>query len=282
MNGERILLTFVGGYVACACMTLSITGVRGGNSLLIGLAVGSCFAFTIVAATWTVLGPGSRRVRIPLASLLLLAMPITLFVREGRDEPLSLLLCEFAIFAVVIGIGMLLRRLLRVRLRKTSAMHVEFAETSRTSQYGIRHLMILMTIVAILLAIGRLATPYFIAYSGREFLIFAFLALAVCIICLPIVFSVLALNRIFVPATITLFLAGLATLGEYNLFQSLRMSGPDWIDFVWVNTMTFLPVLLAAIGLRLCGYRLVRQLKVTTKVNADVNYVLHGSNRHAS
>jgi hypothetical protein len=281
VNRERILLILVGGYVACACMTLSITGVRGGgNRFLIGLAVGSCFAFTIVAATWTVLGPGSRKVRIPLASLLLLAMPTTLFVREGRNEPVSLLLCELAIFAIVVGTGVLLRRLLRVRLRKSTTVQVEIAETSRTSQYGIRHLMFLTTIVAILLAIGRLATPYFIAHSGREFLVFAFLALAVCIICLPIVFSVLALNRIFVPATITMFLAGWATLGEYNLFQSLRMSGPDWIDFVWVNTLTFLPVLLASLGLRLCGYRLVRQLNLTA--NADTNYILDGSNQHGS
>ena len=278
MNRERILLTLVGGYVACACMTLSITGVNGSNRFLIGLAVGSCFAFTIVAATWTVLGPGSRKVRIPLACLLLLAMPTTLFVRDGRNEPLSLLLCEFAIFAIVVGTGVLLRRLLRVRLRKSTTVHVEIAETSRTSQYGIRHLMFLTTIVAILLAIGRLATPYFIAHSGHEFLVFAFLALAVCIICLPIIFSVLALNRYLLPATLVMFLAGVATIGEYSLFQSLRMSGPNWIDFVWVNTLTFLPVLLAAIGLRLCGYRLVRQLSVA----ADVNYILHGSNQNAS
>ncbi|MCY2982208.1 MAG: hypothetical protein NTY15_01055 [Planctomycetota bacterium] len=141
--------------------------------------------------------------------------------------------------------------------------------------------MILTTSLAILLAIGRQAT-YIVAYSGHEFLIFAFLALAVCIICLPIVFSVLALRRWLFPTISVLLLSGVATLGEYNLFQSLRMSGPKWIDFAWINTLTFLPVLLASLGLRFCGYRLVRQLNVTADVTTDATYLLHGSNQYGS
>ncbi len=232
VNGERRLLALVGGYVACACMTIGTLGVSQGYRFSIGLAVGSCFAFALLAAAWIVFGPCKWKVRFLLASALLLAMPSAILARDSGKTLLPLL-CEIAIFTLVVGVGVLVRLTLRVQLRKSNGLSVEIAQSS-ARQYGIRHLMILMTSVAI--------------------------------------------RRWLFPTISVLLLSGVATLGEYNLFQSLRMSGPKWIDFVWLNTLTFLPVLLASLGLRLCGYRLVRQLGVT----ADANYILHGSNQYGS
>ena len=279
MSRERILLILVGGYVACTFMTIGTLGVSQSYRFSIGLAVGSCFAFALLAAAWTVFGPCQWKLRFILASVLLLAMPSAIFSRDSGKTLLPLL-CEIAIFTLVVGVGVLIKLAFRVQLRKSGGLSVEIAQPS-ARQYGIRHLMILTASVAILLTIGRQVTPSIIAYSGHEYLVFAFLAIAVCIICLPIVFSVLALCRWLFPTISVLLLSGVATLGEYNLFQSLRLSGPKWIDFVWLNTLTFLPVLLASLGLRLCGYRLVRQLKVTAVVATHAN-TLHGSNQHGS
>lgn len=274
MNGERRLLALIGGYFAIVCMTIVMFGVDVTRHFLIGLVFGTCFASAIIAALWAIFGPGKKRARFPVAAVFLFAVPATLLYLKLHEPAIMLLVCQLAIFSTIVGIGLLLRLTFRAQLSKSNIVQVEAPKTPPTSQYGIRHLMILTTAIAILLTIGRLATPYIAAYSGNDQWIFAFLALGVCVICMPIIFSVLALNRNFFPTVIIFLLSGIATLGEFSLFQSLPMKGPVWIDFVWINAMAFLPVLLASIGLRLCGYRLVRQLSL---VPATTSHTLLGA-----
>ena len=63
-------------YVAITLLTLVILGVTPpSNHLLVGFAFGSLFAFTKPATAWAVFGPGNRLWRLPLAIVLLIAVP---------------------------------------------------------------------------------------------------------------------------------------------------------------------------------------------------------------
>jgi hypothetical protein len=145
-----------------------------------------------------------------------------------------------------------------VRLQKSNALKPDDDETNTSSQFGIRHLMIVTSAVAILLALGRIALPMFKDVPFEGLLIFGFLAFGTCLCCIPFLLSVLSLKRCFTPTLLLFVLAGVATIGESFLFDTLKMSGPELRHFIWINFFALLPILLASMGLRLAGYRLVR------------------------
>ena len=255
MNGEKRVFALAA-YVIIACITIcSLELGRGNIDFWTGLALGSCFAFSILAGAWSVFGPGTVHTRVPMSGVMLVAMPLAIVSRLPFISAIPILYCAIAIFVFTSGLGLLLRVAFHVLLRKTTVDLGEAGKTTRVSQYGIKHLMILTTSVAILLAMGRLAIPDVQSDLGREFLVAAILVLPVLVSSLLITFSVLALDRIFFPTIIVVMLSGIATFIESSIIQSLQVSVP----IVWINTLAIFPVLLATVGLRLSCYRLVKQ-----------------------
>ncbi len=261
MNGEQKLLCFLAGYTALASTIMASFSLRGSDShVLVGLLLGSTFAYAILASSWTVLGPGTKKQRLPMAGFLLIVFPIV-FLFSGAGEILVLIvLSQFLIAAMVQLLVWILWLGFRVRLLKSNVATSAAMDAGGVSQYGIRHLMIVTTAVALLLTAGRLLVPFARRYStgGGDLPIFIFLAFSACIVCVPVFFSVLSLRRCVFPTILVLGLFVLATVSELSLFTTLRLQGPDFYHFVWINFFTMLPVLGVAIGLRLADYRLVK------------------------
>ena len=86
MNGELKLLCLLAGYTALASAILASTSIRGSDShVLVGLMLGSTFAYAILASSWTILGPGTKKLRLPMASMLLTVFPIVFLFSGDRD-----------------------------------------------------------------------------------------------------------------------------------------------------------------------------------------------------
>ncbi len=260
MRGEQKLLCFLAGYTALASMIMASFSLRGSDShVLVGLLLGSIFAYAILASSWTVLGPGTKKLRLPMAAVLLLVFPIVSLFSGAGEILVLIFLSQFLIALMVQLLVWILWLGFRVRLLKSNVATIGTVGTGMVKQYGIRHLMIVTAVVALLLTVGRLILPFARRFStGGDLPIFVFLAFSACIVCVPVLLSVLSLKRCVFPTILVLGLSALATLSEVSLFASVRLRGPDFYHFVWINFFTMLPVLGVVIGLRLADYRLVK------------------------
>jgi len=257
MNRETKLIIALFGYLTLDCFFLFLFPIRPpGGHFFVGLAIGSLFAFTILPALWTTFGPGHRIVRWPLACLLLIAVPLSLYP-SARSETTSLLLGQTAIVVLLLLVVTLLQFLFGIRLLKLSESATMKPHVA-VKQYGIRDLMIITAVIAVLLSIGRMIMPFLSRLPiANDLPVWMFLAFSSCVVCVPILFSLLTLRNSFLPTLALFGLSILVTWNEATLLASLKLRGPDFFHFAWINFFTLLPVLLVAIGLRKCGYRLV-------------------------
>jgi hypothetical protein len=127
-------------------------------------------------------------------------------------------------------------------------------------QFGIRQLMILTFIVAVLLGIGRMLVINFAAaftVGGGDAPIFIFLAVAGVLMTLPLVLAAL-LPRHAVLATLgVLAFTAVATAWELPLMNAvMARGGPDQWHFIWINAFQAGWVLTVIGLLRLGGYSL--------------------------
>ena len=258
MKSETRLSVAMACYVALICIGMvAIRGPLPQNRFLTGVSFGSIFGFTILAAVWSALGPGRVAIRLFWASMLIIVCPLVSSLVVSSRFLLAIVPSLFAIVITLVAILVLCKTQFGIRLQKPSDFGQELGETVAWRQFGIRHLMIVTTVVALLLAVGRIAIPIFKTATFLPLLVFGFLAFGTCISCLPFLISVLSLKRTLIPTLILFVLVGMATVGEAFLFASLKMDGPDVYHFVWINFFALLPILIGALGLRFAGYRLV-------------------------
>ena len=242
----------------------------GGASLeypIIGYFLGTMFGQATMASAWVAFGP----LPLILRGLLSLGWITCMFVAfmlnfaihntPGEAEiALTMggcmlgqwILVQVPLWGLAIGYGLRLRH------------HSEDIPVGMASmQFGIRQLMILTAIVAVLLAIGRVAITQLlqtgITRGNDEFLIFVFLAVAGIIMTLPLLLAAL-LPRYALPAT--LFVLCLIFIGTWAELPLLSLThapgnGPDFYHLVWINAFQSLWVVLVVGVLRLCGYGLV-------------------------
>jgi len=131
-------------------------------------------------------------------------------------------------------------------------------------QFGIRQLMVVTTLVAVLLGAGRLLVPYFakLFSSGgwNEAPVFFFLAAAGVVMTVPLLLAAL-LPRFAVRSSLVIVaLTILATGWELQLLQ--LVSGPSPVPNFWhflsITAFQTTWILAVVSFLRYYGYRLVR------------------------
>jgi hypothetical protein len=233
--------------------------------LVIGNLIGGMFAQATLAAAWTVLGPLALVWRLPLAlawiAALIVALAINIGINGAPDEIILImsgcvlaqwLLTQLPLWALAVFYDV------RVRHQSESDQAGDLSHL----QFGIRQLMILTAIVAVVLGIGRLLVANFASlfqFPGRETPIFVFLAIAGVLMSLPLLVAAL-LPRLALPATVAMLLfIALATAWELPLLSTLIGTpggGPDMWHFIWINAFQAFWVLLVTGTLRLTGYRL--------------------------
>ena len=261
MNSEKKLAIALTGYLTLVCFIIAVIPMQPpGRKVFVGVAIGSLFGFTILAATWTAFGPGQRLVRWTLGFLMLIAPTLSLFVSNPRTLK-PVVVCQFVIVVLLLPLAALLRYQFGISLAKLDEPET-MPPKMVVRQYGIKHLMILTALIAVLLSVGRVIVPFFRNFQATELPVWVFLAFSSCVMVVPILFSLLTLRNSFWPTLAIFGFSVLATWNESTLLSSLKLSGPDFFHFVWINLFTVLPVLLVAVGLRKCGYRLIGTSKV--------------------
>jgi hypothetical protein len=255
---------------------------RSTEYITIGHLFGAMFGLTSVAAAWAAFGPGRWYARVPLGllwiTLLVGATAINMSLyRSGPDDILLL------IFLCLLGQWLLVQIplwILTLMYGLRMVHHNDLLEGKRSGdsfdlpQFGIRQLMILTAIVAVVLGVLRalVLTAGQSSSNTGDTAAFIFLAIAAVVMTLPLVMAAL-LPRWWFPATcVVLSFGALATMAEFPLSQAagLRGGGPDAWHFIWINAFTALWILLPLCIARLTGYTLTNQPAHSAK-NPAVN-----------
>jgi hypothetical protein len=190
--------------------------------------------------------------------MLAAALGINVALNGGPDEaPLVVgaclfgqwLLLQFPFWGLALGYGL--------RLRHTDDDGHGLDQRER--QFGIRQLMIVTTIVAVVFGIGRVIAGQLserVNIRG-EAPIFIFLAVAAIVLTLPLLVAAL-MRRFSTPAVlVTLVLIGLATTWELPLLAIVHSGpGPKAQHFIAINFFTAAIMLTVLTVVRLNGYSL--------------------------
>ncbi len=234
----------------------------------IGLLLGSLYGHSTLVSGWIVFGPGGWP-RLPLAVVWLAAFPCVFFINTilygGNPGVEVVWLSAGVIILLVQGLAWPIRFWLGLRICKPMRDHDNSDESLIARQFGIQHLMIVTTVVAVIIGSGRLLLPYLSRWlvSSHEEAIFAFLIIAACIICIPLVFAILGMRKPVLATLVLLAFTAFATYSELPLLASLGMTtgGPDWLHLTLINAFSLLPVLIVCVALRLADYHLLATRK---------------------
>jgi len=234
----------------------------------LGYLFGTLFGQTTLAAAWTALGPLPWYVRLVLAPIWLVilwgCLALNMGIHGGPDELVLLfagclvgqwILVQLPLWGLALGYG------LHVQQRRDFVGGEPPSVAPRQLQFGIRQLLMLTAIVAIVLGALRAIVLVILARIGDrgmgEGAIFLFLAVAAVVMTLPLVMAAL-LPRLAWPATgAVLALIGLATYWELPLLSLLpKTAGPDTWHFIFINAITSAWILAIIGAMRLGGYGL--------------------------
>jgi len=144
----------------------------------IGLLLGSFYGHCILASTWVVLGPGDWR-RWPIAILWCFAIPFAWYINEtfySYPEDASIVWVSGLALVFLVQMAIVpLRLWLGFRIKNAQLEDASGTEIPIAAQFGIQHLMIITTVVAVIVGGGRLLVPYLQRVLEGEAAIFGFL-----------------------------------------------------------------------------------------------------------
>ena len=234
----------------------------------IGLVFGTFFGQVTLAAAFTALGPFPLIWRLPLSLAWLAASVVVLTINFWISGPRGdfaivvvfgcvafgqWLLAQAPLWGLAVGYGL--------RVRHTSETSSGLDRKDR--QFGIRELLIVTAVVAVVLGIGRalaiLIAPH-VTLEYEPFLIVSFLAVAGIIMTLPLVLAAMLPRHAVLSSLMVLVLIGLGTLAELPLLSALHATpgggGPEVWHFYCINGFQCLSVVAVIGALRLAGYGL--------------------------
>jgi len=266
----RVFL-WVGPFIFANWLLVAVLKPDAGRGLTetvsIGFFLGTLFAHAALAAAWTALGPGPLVWRLPLSLvwIFLLAVAIQFnTVINGGPKGVALvvgaclfgewLLLQIPLWTIALAFGAHLRH-------NTKAP----AFDPRERQFGIRQLIIVTTIVAVVFGAGRLAVPQMAEHlelTKGEGPIFVFLGVAAVILALPLILAALMRQFALPSVLIVLILLAIGTASEVPLLRLVGGGGPGpkVQDFVAINFFTASVLLTVLSMVRLNGYSLTRSL----------------------
>jgi hypothetical protein len=224
---------------------------------------GTVFGQATLAAAWTAFGPLPLLWRLPLSLLWVSAL-------VAANAFNSVLYCDGLfdfdyVLAGCLGGQYALLQLPFWGLALTCGLRLQYhganspRPSARELQFGIRQLMILTAVVAVLLGAGRHVFTYVYPTAENQVsttVFMVFLCVAAILVTVPLILVAL-LPRFAIPAVATvLVLTGLFTAFEHPLYYRLDSSGlPSGLYFVFINGFTSAWILVIALLVRISGYR---------------------------
>lgn len=270
------MFLWAGPLIALSWLTLALVNLdalrhsaRAWETCVMGYFFGSLFAHATLAAAWTAFGLGPLTLRLPLSLAWVGSLPVAIGINVEtnggpRDAVLVVggsllgqwLLLQLPLWGLALGFALRLR-------------HIDEVDqaASRHLQFGIRQLLIVTAIVAVVLAIGRAVLPH-MPTAGSEMSIFIFLAAAAIVLTLPLLLAALMRRRAVLGVLLALGLMGMVTALEMPLLNAFRLRGPEPEHFVAINAASAVVILLFALMARFNGYRLDTRRTTAKSENA--------------
>jgi hypothetical protein len=232
-----------------------------------GLLLGTIFGQVALSAAWAALGPLPLKWRWPLAatwqSCLTLAVGVN--IASEDDAPLMIL---FVVGGSMLGQWLLLQALLWglatfARVQVADAHSVPIEEMPNDRQFGIRQLLLLTLLVAVVLGAGRLLLGGMRSDSFEDWtevlLIFGSIALAEALLALPLIIAPLLPKGASIACLGSLVVLAVGTTGQTWLMDKLVPGGATsgyWM-YGSLNVSVAAWILGCLLMLRRCGFRLV-------------------------
>jgi hypothetical protein len=278
MNSHQtkfLALAMIAILVACGWLLVgSVPHPRGPDSLLgmlfIAAVLGTMFGQVSLAAAWSALGPYALIRRLPLSFAWIAAIVLSFGcnIAQGSNSNGLAVLLVYA--AALVGQWLLVQApmwllITRYGLRIVSAEHQPTTREQSDQQFGIRQIMILTALVAIVLGAGRFLLGGLKADQSfrdwRGVLLFGLLALSNAAIAFPLIAATLR-RRNPLPAILgALLLVALATVAELSVVSWLWPSGKPSAHDYWIialiNAFQCPWILTVLLLLRAGGFRLI-------------------------
>jgi hypothetical protein len=230
--------------------------------ILIGYLLGTMFGQATLAAAWTALGPAPLLWRLPLSlgwiAALVIAFMMNMGINGHGNVEVALimggclagqwLLVQAPAWGLAVGYGLRLRH------------RTDPPESIRERQFGIRQLMILTAIVAVVLGVARVVVAEAISHLGEhdsgQVAVFVFLAAAGIIMTVPLLLAVLLPRLAWLATLAVLLLIAIGTWYELPLVTMVYSSGggPNIWHLTFINAFQAVWVVAIAGLVRLFGY----------------------------
>jgi hypothetical protein len=254
------LLIFLG------CLFIGL--INSPSALGTGIAMGTLFGHVTLAGSWCALGPVPLIWRLPL-SLLWIASLVSAFALNWLFSNVSLDL--FFLVAITIGVlgqwflvqAVLWALIFGADLRLRRLDMAEPYRRQRERQFGIKHLMTLVAIIAVVLGIGRMALrnlPYAFDIDSEMPFIALLCGLAI-VLTLPLLLAALLPRFGLLAVVATAMLIAPATEREISvlkLFSPISGGGLNFEYVIYCNGMMGLWVLAFVFVVRVSGYGIGR------------------------
>lgn len=226
---------------------------------------GACFAAMMMAAIWPALGAGRYRDRFAFAiiwnGVLFVATMITMAIYAGPSAPEA----AFELALMLTAVWLLPQApLWAIRFFVGARFDIPGRTNVGTvNQFGIGHLLIFTSVIAVILGASRAALSLF-RYDMREdlesMLSFGFIIGCAAILSLPLLAAALIERYVFLSVLIVLALVGLVGYWQHTLLGLITnmQFGPPRAFFIGQSASMAAWILIFAFTLRMNGYRIVR------------------------
>ena len=222
----------------------------------LGLIFGTLYSHLGIAALLASWGPGSLGQRVAASLGILFLVLGGIWVRVFYHDHFIIFqifsLCALMQYLLMAGFYTLLRRRYGLRLQHHTSPYRTFATSDL--QFGIRQLIILITTVAVCLALVRAA----LSWLDSVQLIFPFL-FVVATLTLGLLSITLLLKRTVAFLAVPLMLVLMVVLTNFELpLMKVFLRGylPDELHFVWLNTFSVAWTMFYILLIRVTGYQL--------------------------
>ena len=229
-----------------------------------GFLFGSLFSHATLAAGWAAFGPARLVWRLPL-SLIWVVMMVVAFAINLQHEQGPVREVFFFYGSILLG-QWLLVQLSLWGISLTLGLYLRHVDEiargfdPRERQFGIRQLLIITALVALVLGIGRMIiVPWSMDFDpdSSAMAIGGYLGIASTLQTLPLLLAALLRRQAILAVVLTLTLVILVTLCESPLLKVLGQGdGSGIIFFIAINAFTAGLMLVVLTLVRMNGYRL--------------------------
>lgn len=239
-------------------------GPTNGENITLCAALGVGFGQASALATWLAFGPLKISIRLLGSLLVLLIDGLVLFVAVSFIEEMKLdeyfpFICAALAQFVLLQLPLWLLRFV-FSLRIVEERSVDFRETGRL-QFGVRHMLLTMSSIAVVLAAGRFIYPKAVPPSDFEARILV-LVYGLIVGC-NLLLAWAALWAFYSPSTLLLriplaiALAAGTTFIEHYVYVGMFIPA-DIALFIWINLFQYFAFAATFLATRRAGYELVR------------------------